>query len=47
MVKKRCDICGTELQETTLGNLWCPNHGIVFENPKNQESEENKSDYIG
>jgi uncharacterized Zn finger protein (UPF0148 family) len=48
MTLKNCPYCGTPLQETTFNRLWCPNHGIIEDNPKSEESEENKKrSYLG
>ena len=46
MVELRCPICGMELKQTNYNNYFCPNHGIVYENPDNNKSDEDPK-YIG
>lgn len=46
-MSKLCPYCGTPLKETTYGRWFCPNHGIVEEESKSENSKNEKRSYIG
>ena len=42
-----CPYCGTPLKETTFKRKFCPNCGIIEEEPKSENSENKKRSYLG
>lgn len=36
MSEDNCPYCGTRLIETNWGRRWCPNHGVIEEEKKEE-----------